>query len=142
MAEKPENKPAERKPEEPKAPPAKLIPTYLKVESTGENGDYSFDIQVLDQQKNGIRAEVRITQGTRKKSTEPIGDSGFLSFHAETFKEEEQEFRFAVLSTDLTYETILDGPEKPKPIKKPKKLVAGGFWANVKKTIKENREGK
>lgn len=139
MAEKPE------KPEKPEAktPPAPPRPVRLDVTSSGKNGQYTFDVQVMSDKGRGIKARVLIVEGTHVRNVKDTDEDGFLeNYQAQPFKDEEQEFLFSVVSTDLRYEITLDGPEhEPKPRKKIKP-IAGGFWANFHNVAKQYQKRK
>lgn len=141
MAEEKDNKgKTDPKPEQ--RPPAPPVPSRISINSYGRDGLYRFDIQVMSNYDKGIKAWVRILEGTNPVDSKETNDNGFLYHKAGQFSEEEQEFRFTIEGTGITEERILDGPEKIVPPKKPKKLASGGFWANVQKAIKDNRRKK
>ncbi len=109
-------------------------PDDMDVDSIGENGEYTFIIQVLSKKK-GVWARVLIEQGDKKKEVKPTDESGFLEYKAEKFTEEEREFFFRVHGYDVHYEITLPGPETEKKeqpkIEKPK-TIPGGFMANFR----------
>ena len=127
---------------EPKIPPPPPRPNKLLVTSSGKNGQYTFDLQVISDQGQGIKARILAIEGDHSRVGVETDDDGYAEHQAAPFTDEEQEFLFQVLGTDILQEVTLDGPGKSKPQRKQKKLVPGGFWANVKQTIKENQERK
>lgn len=132
------------KPEQrPPAPPAPPRPVRLDITSSGENGQYTFDIQVMSDRGCGIKANIRIIEGDRIRTTKETADNGFLEYPAALFKEEEQEFQFSVIGTDLRHEVVLDGPEQPKPPPQEKiKPIPDGFWANFHNADNEYKKRK
>ena len=141
--EKDKKEKPETKKEEPKAPPAPPRPVLIQVTSHGENGKYSFDVQVMSDQGRGIKARVRIFEGVKAMPVKETDEDGFLEHKAAAFTGPEQEFRFNVIGTDISDEVTLDGPEKLKARAKKKiKPITGGFWANVKHAMAEENKRK
>lgn len=123
-------------------PPPPPYPYKLNVTSAGKNGQYTFDIQVISSQGRGIKSNIRIIEGdNRARTTKITNDDGFLEHRATPFKEEEREFLFFAIGTDLMLEVVLDGPEPPKPKPRKKiKPIPGGFWVNVRHAIAEYKK--
>ena len=135
-------KPEAKEPKNDTPPPPR--PVRLQVISSGQQGQYTFYIQAMSDQGRGIKAKVLVIEGTHKRSVNETDENGFIEgYKAQPFKDEEQEFSFSVIGSDLREEVTLDGPEQPKPPPRKKiKPIAGGFWANFKHAIAENRKNK
>lgn len=127
--------------EKEESPPRKA---RLEVDFPGQDGEYLFAIQVMTHEGSGLKAIIRITEGT-KTTEKPTNENGFLEFRPAPFKESEKEFTIRVISgegTGLNWIEILDGPrEKRKKKERPKiKQVSGGFMANFRNVIGKNRK--
>ena len=142
MAEKPDKAETKPEPKTPPPPPPPPRPMWLQVTSHGENGQYSFDVQVTSDQGRGIKSKVRIFEGVKAMPVKETDEDGFLEHNAAAFSDEEQEFRFNVIGTDISDEVTLDGPEKPKPTSRIIKPITGGFWANFKHARSINQKNR
>lgn len=131
----------EEKKEEKKEAPKKPTPQFIEVDYVGKDGKYSFDVNTFDENRRGIKANVRITEGTVSRSTKQTDDNGFLEFVAREFDEKERDFIFRILGVEAEQHLTLDGPKQEK---KPKELLEGkgfeGFKANFFNAINRNKK--
>jgi len=117
-------------------------PARLEIDVVGENGQYSFGIQVISDKGIGIKSRVRVLEGDKISSTKETDADGFLDHAATQFSDEERYFHFRVIGSDLDWSIELDGPEQKKEEKKKEKIktIPGGFWANFKNVIEINKK--
>jgi len=120
---------AEQKP----PPPAPPVPAFLDVTSSGEDGKYTFDIQVISDKGTGIQAQIRIVEGGSIRKILPTNEHGFLEYAATPFTEPQRDFCIRVIGAQLEeFTDTLPGPKQPQAKKEKLKPIAGaGFWTNA-----------
>lgn len=143
MADEKNKKTAQQEPKEPKTPPAPPVPCSLDVDYSGQDGNYTFYIQVTTAQGIGVQARILIVEGEGGAKPKPTDEKGYLEHSGIAFTEEERDFLFRVHGTNLEREFTLPGPKQPpEPPRERIKTITGGFLANFRNARQKNQERK